>query len=50
MPYPRQLTLRRRRLRQTYWFRLRRLRGHKNPIDSQGTATTIANATASAAR
>jgi len=25
-------------------------RGHKNPIDSQGTATTIANATASAAR
>ena len=26
MPYPRQLTLRRRRLHQTYWFRLRRLR------------------------
>ena len=28
MPYPRQLTLRRRRLHQTYWFRLRRLRNH----------------------
>jgi hypothetical protein len=49
MPYPRQLALRRRRLHQTYWFLLRRLRDLETDLQKVAPDPDVVRATQSRA-